>query len=178
MDLEEARTTLRDRVPAKIFRLLVDEMAAERALVREGSALRLPGHRVAVPEKDRALVEQIRTLLQQTPLSPPDVKQLAMQLGVDRVRLVGLLRALEKQRELVAVSADLYFPADGVKRVREDLIQWLSIKSGITAAEFRDHYQTSRKYVIPLLEYFDREGVTVRIGDVRRLKRPRLTETA
>jgi selenocysteine-specific elongation factor len=62
--------------------------------------------------------------------------------------------------------------------VREDLIRWLSTKDAITPAEFRDQYQTSRKYVIPLLEYFDREGVTVRMGEVRRLKRPRLTETA
>jgi selenocysteine-specific elongation factor len=178
MDLEEARTALRDRVPVKIFRMLVEEMVADRAVVREGSALRLPEHRIAVPENDRALVDQIRTLLQRTPLSPPDVKQLTAQLTVDRVRLIGLLRALEKQRELVAVSADLYFPADSVKRVREDLIRWLSTKDAITPAEFRDQYQTSRKYVIPLLEYFDREGVTVRMGEVRRLKRPRLTETA
>ena len=48
----------------------------------------------------------------------------------------------------------------------------------MTAAAFRDRYQTSRKYAIPLLEFFDREGLTVRIGEVRKLKRPRLTETA
>jgi len=35
---------------------------------------------------------------------------------------------------------------------------------------FRDHFNTTRKYTIPLLEYFDREGVTVRVGDARRLK--------
>jgi selenocysteine-specific elongation factor len=40
----------------------------------------------------------------------------------------------------------------------------------MTAASFRDLIGSSRKYTIPLLEYFDREGLTIRIGDVRRLK--------
>ena len=40
----------------------------------------------------------------------------------------------------------------------------------MTTAQFRDRHKTSRKYAIPLLEYFDRTGVTVRVGEVRRLK--------
>ena len=42
----------------------------------------------------------------------------------------------------------------------------------ISTADFRDRYQTSRKYAIPLLEYFDRTGLTVRMGEVRRLRNP------
>ena len=45
----------------------------------------------------------------------------------------------------------------------------------ITTAQFRDRHQTSRKYAIPLLEYFDRTGITVRIGEVRRLRNPQTT---
>jgi selenocysteine-specific elongation factor len=53
------------------------------------------------------------------------------------------------------------------------LREQVSVGSEITPAMFRDRFNTSRKYTIPLLEYLDREGVTVRIGDVRRLKAPR-----
>jgi selenocysteine-specific elongation factor len=76
------------------------------------------------------------------------------------------------------VASDLYFLRETVDRIRGDLQNHLAAKDSITAAEFRDRYQTSRKYAIPLLEYFDREGVTVRVGELRRLKRSRLTETA
>jgi selenocysteine-specific elongation factor len=54
--------------------------------------------------------------------------------------------------------------------VKRALHEEFSEKGDITPAMFRDRFGTSRKYTIPLLEYFDREGVTVRIGDARRLK--------
>jgi selenocysteine-specific elongation factor len=85
---------------------------------------------------------------------------------------------LEKQRVVVSVGSDLYFLADAVERVKGDLVRLLTEKGGITTGEFRDLYGTSRKYVIPLLEYFDRTGVTIRVGDIRQLKQRRLTETA
>jgi selenocysteine-specific elongation factor len=55
--------------------------------------------------------------------------------------------------------------------VKTTLEQHLSDRSDVTPATFRDLFGTSRKYAIPLLEYLDREGVTVRVGDARRLKR-------
>jgi selenocysteine-specific elongation factor len=173
IDIEEARSSLAHPPPTRIFRMIVQELGDEQAVVREGSLLRLPGHRVAVPNADLSLVERITTLLGQTPLSPPDIKQMADDLGVDRRRLAELMRAMERQRSIVCVAPDLYFLRDCVDRVRGELVRDLSAKDTITTAEFRDRYKTSRKYAIPLLEYFDRAGVTARVGDVRRLKHPR-----
>jgi len=178
ISLEEARSVHGDRISPEIFRALVEDIAGRRVVVREGNLLRLPDHRIAVPEQDRGLVEQVRELLARTPLAPPDVKQLATELRVDRHRLNELLGALEKQRVVVGVAPDLYFLGDSVDQVRDDLIRRLSRTSAITTAEFRDYYHTSRKYAIPLLEYFDRQGLTVRAGEIRRLKTPRRTDTA
>jgi len=174
MSLEEARVD----VPPKLFRMLVDELAVAGAIVREGSVIRLPAHRIEVPEEDRALVAKIKARLDDNPLTPPDVKQLADDLGADRNRLLKLLRVMEKQRAVVGVTPEMYFSGDAVARVRDELVRWLSEKGSMTAAEFRDRYHTSRKYAIPLLEYFDREAVTMRMGEVRRLRQTRKTETA
>jgi selenocysteine-specific elongation factor len=46
----------------------------------------------------------------------------------------------------------------------------LKKQNAITAAEVRDHFNTSRRYVLALLEYLDAQGITVREGDSRRLK--------
>ncbi len=170
--LEEARAALAATVPANMFRALVDELEVGGDLVREGSVLRLQGHRVKVPEQDRAIAERITALLARTPLAPPDVRQLADELGLEPRRVSELLRAMEKQRAVVGVGPDLYFLGDCVDRVRDDLIRQLSDGGAVTTAEFRDQYRTSRKYAIPLLEYFDREGITTRTGEARRLKRP------
>ena len=172
LDLEEARVALPAAIPARMFRMLVQELSDEHIVVREGSLLRLPDHRIAVPDADRGLLERMMIALAQDPLSPPDAKQLATTLAVDVKKLVGLLRALEKQQTLVSVAPDLYFLRETVDNVRDDLVRDLSLTGEMTTAQFRDRYKTSRKYAIPLLEHFDRTGVTVRIGEVRRLRNP------
>jgi selenocysteine-specific elongation factor len=82
------------------------------------------------------------------------------------------MRAMETQRSVVSVAPDLYFLAECVDQVRADLVRELSATGGITTGQFRDRYKTSRKYAIPLLEFFDRTSITVRIGEMRRLKHP------
>lgn len=177
IDIEEARASVAQAPSTRIFRLLIQELDDEQAVVRDGNLLRLPGHRIAVPDADAGLVENIKKLLASSPLSPPDVTQIAAGLAVDRRRLAELMRAMERQHSIVCVIPDLYFLRESIDRVRGELVRQLSADQSMTTAEFRDRYRTSRKYAIPLLEYFDREGVTVRIGEVRRLKQPR-TETA
>jgi selenocysteine-specific elongation factor len=177
LDSEEARASLPTPVPVKMFRLLVQDLVDARSLVREGNLLRLAAHRVQLPPADAALVERIKGRLAESPLAPPDLKQLESGLGLDRRRLMELLRILERQHAIVFVAPDLCFAADVVDRLREDLGQYLDKSGTITAAEFRDRYKTSRKFAIPILEFFDRTGLTVRTGESRRLKQGRATET-
>jgi selenocysteine-specific elongation factor len=176
LDIEDARANAAVQAPARIFRILVDELAGESGLVREGSLLRLTGHRIVMSGADAAVVDRVIAILGRTPLSPPDLKQIAAELLIDRRRLIELLRVMERQQSIVCVAPDLYFLGDCINRVKDELIGDLAGNGGITTGQFRDRYQTSRKYAIPLLEYFDRAGVTLRIGEVRRLRRP-VTET-
>jgi selenocysteine-specific elongation factor len=90
---------------------------------------------------------------------------------VASTKLIEVLRVLERERTIVRVSPELYFLRDSIDTVKSELQRHLSERSEITAATFRDLFGTTRKYAIPLLEYLDREGVTVRVGDTRRLKR-------
>jgi selenocysteine-specific elongation factor len=66
----------------------------------------------------------------------------------------------------------MYFLAGSIDQLRTTLKKFLTEKGEMTAAAFRDLIGSSRKYTIPLLEYFDREGMTIRIGDIRKLKSP------
>jgi selenocysteine-specific elongation factor len=144
---------------------------AEGAVARDGSLLRMPDHVVRLRGDEQGMAGRIRTLLEQTPMMPPDVKQIERDLGVASGKLVEVLRVLERERTIVRVSPDLYFLTAAIDRVKAELRQHLSERSEITPATFRDLFGTTRKYAIPLLEYLDREGVTIRVGDSRRLKR-------
>jgi selenocysteine-specific elongation factor len=68
------------------------------------------------------------------------------------------------------VSPDLAFSREAIDDIARRLRAHLEQKREITAAGFRDLIDASRKYSIPLLDYFDRSGLTVRTGDLRRLR--------
>jgi selenocysteine-specific elongation factor len=174
MEMEEARSSLRARIVPKVFRQLVEDFTRDGSLARDGSLLRLPDHRLEVPDER---VERLMALLSRTPLAPPDLKQLTELLALDARALLEILRAMEKRRLVVPVAPDLFFSRETVDRVRRELIDELTATGGMTTADFRNRYKTSRKYAIPLLEWFDREGLTLRTGETRRLRPPRATDT-
>jgi selenocysteine-specific elongation factor len=109
-------------------------------------------------------------LLRKTPLAPPDLKQIESETGIKTVRLREVIRVMEREKSIVRVATDMYFLAESVDKVKKSLREHFSKEKQITPAGFRDLLGTSRKYTIPLLEYLDREGVTMRAGDFRRLK--------
>lgn len=172
MEMEELRAKLPYGIPSRLFRDLVEILAAEKTAVRDGNLLRLPGHRVQLRDEEKTLMEKIKKLLGENPLAPPDLKQIEKDSGSGRAKFAEVIRVMERERSIVRVATDLYFLSDCVDKVKGVLYKYFSENAEITAATFRDLLGSSRKYTIALLEHFDREGVTVRIGDVRRLKFP------
>lgn len=97
------------------------------------------------------------------PFAPPSIKEATQEIGEDLVRYLLESGALEKVSEDVVFRVDVYEAM--VTKVKADL------KEGgtITVAEVRDKFQTSRKYALALMEHLDAIGLTVRVGDERRL---------
>jgi selenocysteine-specific elongation factor len=172
MDMEELRAKLPYSVTSRLFRVVVEMFEAEKSVKREGNLLSLPSHRVRLGATEQSLTDKIKGLLGANPLAPPDLQQVEKELGAARGKLGEIVRVMEREKAIVRVSSDLYYLADSVDNVRTLLYKYLSENGEITAAGFRDLLGSSRKYTIALLEYFDREGTTVRIGDARRLKSP------
>jgi len=76
-----------------------------------------------------------------------------------------------EQGKLIPVSQEVVFHKNGYERMVADVQQVLQNDGEISAAQMRDHWDTSRRYVLAFLEYLDRIGVTVRDGDIRRLRK-------
>jgi selenocysteine-specific elongation factor len=98
------------------------------------------------------------------------LKDIEKQAAVSRQRLNEVMRLLEREGTVVRITTDMYFLASSIEGLRQTLKTYLLEKHEMSAASFRDLIGSSRKYTIPLLEYFDRDGLTIRIGDIRRLK--------
>ena len=170
MDMEEARDKLRYEVPPRVFRAFLEQLEAAKAIARDGNFLRLPRHEVRLKGDEQTVVAKIKTALGKTPVAPPDLKQIESEAGVSSAKLREVIRVMEREKSIVRVAPDMYFLTESIDKIRRSLREHLSKKNQITPAEFRDLLGTSRKYTIPLLEYFDRDGTTIRAGDVRRLR--------
>ena len=171
MEMEEVRDRLPGGVNPRLFRMVLEELESARLVVRDANLLRLPAHTVRLKDDEAALVQRITAALGDTPMSPPDVKQIERDTGMNRARLTDILRVMERTGSIVRVAPELYFLSGAVEKIKKDLHRHLSERSDITPGTFRDLVGTTRKYAIPLLEYLDREGITVRVGDTRRLKK-------
>jgi selenocysteine-specific elongation factor len=164
--LSDLRTALGGRLPVgDLFDPLVASLA-ERDYVRVGSVLRRASHRPALPEPLQAAGAKLTSLLSEKPLEPPSRKELAPDAVSQRA-----LRFLIESGEIVEINPDLVMPAPSVAQATEVVRTFIRDHGPATASDLRQALGTSRRVVIPLLEYLDRTFVTLRQGDKRTLRR-------
>ena len=97
--------------------------------------------------------------------------ELAQKLQLPAPRLQELLKVMVAEGGIVRVSDELHFDAGALAGLRERLVAYLREKKEISTQAFKEMVAQSRKFVIPLSEYFDREKVTLRVGEKRTLRR-------
>ena len=168
------REELRERLglsDAKLFARVVALLAERAGIEAEGEVLREKGRKAGGAEAERELLAFVRGELSAAGLTPPDVGELSRRSGEPEARVLAAVRLLEKEGEAVRVSPDLYFDAAAVAALRERLVAFLRERREISTQEFKELVGATRKWVIPLGEYFDREKVTLRVGDARRVLR-------
>ncbi len=154
----------------KVFEALLG-IAQARGLVRlAGGQVRHPQAAAAALAEEDAAVETLAPTLEAQGLAPGSVAELAAAAGVDTAVARAALTKLVAAGRVVRLGPELHFAASAVDAARERIVEYLRANGTMLAKDARDVLGTSRKYVVPLLEYFDARGVTRREGDVRTLR--------
>jgi selenocysteine-specific elongation factor len=175
MDVEALRAAVSFPGTPRLFRAVVDHLASAGVVIRDANFVRLPGHVVRMQGEDQRLAARVVEVLTATPLAPPTTGELESTLGVTRQKLVEVIRVLERDGAIVRIAPDLFLVTTALDQVKAALVAECGDGRPVTPAAFRDRLGTSRKYVIPLLEYCDRTGLTIRRGDVRTANVSKLT---
>ncbi len=165
---EELKSRLPQIRETKLFNFLLNQLGEQKILVQEKELVRLLNHKVQLKEDQQAVQDSLEKVYLKSGLQPPYFKELVEQFPKGQPREV--LELMVKEGKLVKVKEDLYFHKQVIEGLKKRLIQWLKEKREITTPEFKDMTQTSRKYTIPLLEYFDALQVTMRVEDKRLLR--------
>ncbi len=165
-----AREALRGKLPAALpqraFDAIVDGLAQRNKLVATGDRVRS----ASAPVRDALSPVEANAIakLKETGVEPPRPKELAILLGVGEAQLKPVLDRLVAAKLAVKIKPDLIMHASTVDDVRARLVAFLDQHATIDAQQWKDLTGASRKFTIPLAEYFDGEKLTLRVGDVRR----------
>lgn len=161
---EELRTRL--KAPQKVLGIVLERLAKERIIVAERDVLRLISHKASGGETK----ERIEKIYIDAGLTPPTLTEFLEKIKIRDKEALDLLNMLSKEGKLVKVK-DLFFSRESIDGLTAKVRDFFNKKSDMTPIDFKEMTGLSRKFAIPLLEYLDSQKVTIRVGDVRKLRK-------
>lgn len=174
---EKLRMQMGLRLPAPAFNAVLESLARNREIALDGAWVRLAGHEVKLTAQDDELWKKIQPMISGTErFRPPRVRDIAGVLQAKEPEIRRLFKVLSRIGKVDEVAQDHFFLRNTVAEMVEicaDIAATVS-EGQFTAAQLRDRLDNGRKVAIQILEFFDRHGVTIRRGDLRRINRHRL----
>ena len=155
---QELRSRL--RVSQPVYLRAAARLAEEGVVVDDDGLVRIPDHQVELSERQQVDVATYLSELAGEPWSPP----------TDRPVDPELLAYLQEKGDVVKVNETVVFTTEAYDDMVGRIIAHLEQNGSVTVAAAREIFGTSRKYVLPLLEYLDQQRVTRRVGDERVLR--------
>jgi len=168
--LEKATLCGRLHLDEMLSDWVINELLKTGKLQIAGDKLALAGFTPQLNDGQSSRQELILTEISAAGLTPPTLNELTEKLQIPSEELRQLINLLIGQQKVVLIDRIFPFSSIVIVRAEKKLIQFLHTKSTVTVSELKDVLGVSRKYAVPLLNYFDQKGVTVRVGDLRRLR--------
>jgi selenocysteine-specific elongation factor len=167
---EELRMRLGAFIGQKLFHAVMRDLEKNGKIVTDRENIRLPDHRVSLQADQESLRREIAEWYREAALTPPSLREITEKFAQHKTQVGSILNVMLKDGTLTKINEDLCFDGSALSRLREDYKSLLLKEGKATPATFKELTGLSRKYIIPLMEYFDATKLTVRSGDHRLLR--------
>ena len=169
---EELRSRLKPHVDAKLFLYTINSLTKKDLITQEGADIRLSSHEVTLQMDEQEMQEKIGTLYKEAGLRPPNFKDvLATFDEFSEQQISQIFDLLLQKSTLIRINESLYFHAAELEILGEKIKDFITEQGDIDAPRFKTLTGLSRKFSIPLLEYFDKIKLTIRVADKRILRK-------
>ncbi|MCP4256189.1 MAG: selenocysteine-specific translation elongation factor [Planctomycetes bacterium] len=155
-----------------VFDSLIKLLLSKGKLVERKHRFALPEHQETFSEDEQNLLQKVEALFRNQLFHPPKFDEVTEQTKTVPEKVQNILQILIEQERLVRVEKDLLFHSDAIEKARGLLISFIKKEGQLESVKFKYLIDTTRKFAIPLLDYFDRIGLTRRAGYTRYLKNP------
>jgi selenocysteine-specific elongation factor len=166
---EELRSKLPSEMDIRLFQGLLQGLIQSKEVVLEKDKLRLSGHQISSVD-EKGLVKRGEEAVLRGGLQPPSSKELSEEWTEDEEQVRAALEHLVHEGILIKIKSGMYFHRQPFEKLKQELVSYLQRHQEITTAQFKELTGASRKYVIPLIEYFDQMKLTLRLGEKRVLR--------
>ena len=169
---EVLRSGLGKRIDQKVFTFCLGELLKQGRVVQEESTVRLASHAVALKGDEKKLRNVLEEWYRKKGLSTATVRDTMDEFKEYPESMVKeVLALLLRDEKLVKISETLYYDAEVIARLQGDVAAFIEREGEIDAPGFKNLTNLTRKFSIPILEYFDRVKLTIRVGDKRILRK-------
>ncbi|MGA7826389.1 MAG: selenocysteine-specific translation elongation factor [Geobacteraceae bacterium] len=168
---EELKARIPKRSDIRFFGPLLAALEKDGKALADRDLVKKPGHKASSAVDQVGLQTRLENALQKGGAEPPGIKELCTFARCGEKEVLEHLNLLTREGRVVKIKADLFYAPEPLRVLREKLVAFLRDTGEITPPQFRELTGLSRKFMIPLLEYFDQEKVTIRVGDKRVLRK-------
>ncbi len=169
---EELKSKFPADTDVRLFNLVLNQMIRDGAIVQEEKTVRLTTHKVSLAGGEATLRKQMLKIYKDSGLQPPFFRDVAGVLKSEPGPAKDVLNLLIEEGLIIRTKDDLFFHAEAIADLKQRMVKFFEANADMTPAQFKDMTGgASRKFLIPLLEYFDSKNVTLRVGDVRKLRK-------
>ena len=168
LGIEEAQLAADTPGDRRVFDAALAKLIASGSLHRSGMVLASPDRTAAVSAEDRRLFERIEAILKEAHLAPPLPGKLAEELSEPLQRIDEMIRLLVDAGSVLRLDRKVAMHRGAVEAAEAVVVELFSKANIFETVQFRDALGVSRKYAVPLLDYFDTVKLTVRAGNRRK----------
>jgi len=164
---EDMRSRFFAKFNPKVFSTMMKYLEEEGRIISKNNLLSIPGIEPNPGEKEKKTIDIINTIMKDRLYNTPGLDEISSITGVPEGDLAEIIAYLTDQGELVKINEGLYFSRIAIEDGQTLLNKFFARETELTLATARDIFDTSRKYALPLIEYYDRMRFTRRVGDIR-----------
>ena len=170
MSKEQLKETLGRAISVKLFNLALRSLGKKEIIVSDKDNVRVTGHQVQLAGDLDSIRHDITRMYNEAGLTPPSLTEVVKGFNDKKVKAQSIIKLMLKEGDLIKINEEMCFSREALGKLREDYKAMLIKDGKATPATFKDLTGLSRKYIIPLMEYFDVNKLTVRVGDHRILR--------
>ncbi|MDI6808767.1 MAG: selenocysteine-specific translation elongation factor [Candidatus Eisenbacteria bacterium] len=169
MGKSEMRAEFPRQMSDEVFSLLVEKLSEKRLLFIRGERLRFGSDEVELSPGQMKLKDELEKKILSSGFSVPELEELEKLSSGDEAK--ELIQLLVLEGSLVKVTSEMCFHKMQIEKAAKLVTDFIKAKGALTISDFKELTGVSRKYGVPLLEYLDKIGITVRDGDKRILRK-------